>query len=139
MSAPYPDSPVHNDQFARYAGIRLVEIGRGYAVSELEPADYHLNGVGIVHGGAIFTLADIAFAAAANSYEDIAVAVNITVSFFQAVQTGCRLTATAREVSRSRKLATYQIDVQDEAGNPIAAMQGTAYRKSNPKPSSPGT
>jgi len=70
----------------------------------------------------------MAFAAASNSHGIDAVAVNVSISFFKAVQNG-RLFAEATEVSRNRKLATYRIDVTDEAGEIIASMQGTAYRK----------
>ena len=128
MKDAFTDTPVHNDRFAKHAGIRLIEVGSGYAAAELALSDYHLNGLGIAHGGAIFTLADIAFAAAANSHENDAVAIHINISFFKAVQSG-KLTAKAMEVHRNRKLSTYQIDIFNENGDSVASMQGTAYQK----------
>ncbi len=121
-------TPADNDQFAKHSGIKLVAVGKGSARAELEIKEHHLNGLDIAHGGVIFTLADMAFAAASNSHGVDAVAVNVSISFFKAVQKG-KLFSEATEISRNRKLATYRIDVMDEAGELIASMQGTAYRK----------
>ena len=128
MSDPFTESPVHNDRFAEHSGIRLIAVGNGSAQAEMDVSDYHLNGLGITNGGAIFTLADIAFAAASNSHENDAVAIHADISFFKASKSG-KMIAKATEVHRNRKLATYQIDVFDEEGRLIASMQGTAYQK----------
>lgn len=116
------------DRFARHVGIELVEAADGCAKAEMTVVDHHLNGVGLVNGAAIFSLADYAFAAAANSSDIDAVTVTMNVTFLHAAQQG-RLTAEAREIALSRRLGTYQINVWDEAGTQIAALQGTAYRK----------
>jgi len=55
-------------------------------------------------------------------------AINVSISFFKAVKTGT-LIAEGREVSFNPKLATYMIDVKDEADNAVALFQGTVYRK----------
>ena len=52
------------DRYARHSGIELVDVGPGTATVRMRIVDEHRNGVGMVHGGAIFTLADFAFAAA---------------------------------------------------------------------------
>ena len=39
------------------------------------------------------------------------------------------LVAEAHEVALGRRLATYLIDVTDEAGDLVAQLQGTVYRK----------
>ncbi len=59
---------VDNDRFAEHTGIELVEVSKGYARAEMKVEEKHLNGLGLAHGGAIFTLADLAFAAACNSH-----------------------------------------------------------------------
>ena len=118
-----------NDRFAKLVGVKLLDVSEGYAKAELTLNSNHLNALGIAHGGAVFTLADLVFAAASNSRGTDAVAVNINVSYFQAERNG-KLTAEAKEISLNRKLATYFITVRNEAGEDIAAMQGTAFRKS---------
>lgn len=119
---------LRNDRFAGNNDIRLVSISKGEAVAELVISDRHLNGVDIIQGGALFTLADFAFAAASNSHGRIAVAANATINFFKGVSSG-KLTATAKEHSSGRTLATYIVDITDEEGSKIALFNGTAFLK----------
>lgn len=122
-----------NDRFAEHCGIELVDVAEGRAKARMTVTDRHLNGVNVVQGGAIFTLADLAFAAASNSYGTVAVAINASIWFVRAAREGT-LTAEAKEVSRNPKLATYAIDVTDEAGELVARFEGMVYRKKDPIP-----
>jgi acyl-CoA thioesterase len=99
----------------------------------MEIKDHHLNGVGIVHGAAIFTLADLVFAMASNSHGTVAVAVNASISFLKAASGGT-LFAEAKEISRNSKLASYTIRVTDESDDLIAIFQGMVYRKRDKVP-----
>ena len=83
-----------NDRFAKHAGIELIEFSPGRAQASMHITDKHLNGIGLVQGGAIFTLADFAFAVAVNSRGNIAVAVTTTITFLKAATEGT-LIATA--------------------------------------------
>ena len=121
------------DRFAASSGMRLVELRPGFAKTSLEIEDRHLNSVGIVQGGAIFTLADLAFAMACNSAGKVAVAINTSLSFLKATRSGT-LHAEASEVARSRKISTCTVRVTDDAGELIALFQGTAYIKDEPFP-----
>ncbi|MDA0524873.1 PaaI family thioesterase [Methanococcoides alaskense] len=116
------------DKFAEYIDVKLLEVSEGYAKAKMEIHEHHLNGVGIVQGGAIFTLADFAFAAASNSHGTVAVAINANISFVTSTTSGT-LYAQARENSKNPKIATYTVDITDEEGNAIAIFQGMAYRK----------
>ena len=117
-----------NDRFAKYVGIQLLEVTAGSARASLEIDRQHLNAVNIAHGGAIFALADLVFAAASNSHGNVAVAINANISYLKAVSGGT-LTAEAKEVSRNQKLATYSIRVTDDSGDLVATFQGMVYRK----------
>ena len=121
------------DEFARGNGMRLVEVRLGYARAEMTVEARHLNAVGIVQGGAVFTLADLAFAAACNSHGVVAVACQVDITYFKGVSSG-RLTATAEEIARTRKLSTCLIRVTDEAGELVALFKGVAYIKGTPLP-----
>lgn len=103
-------------------------MGEGRSKVSMKICEHHLNGVGTVHGGAIFTLADFAFAIAGNSHGKIAVAINTSITFMKAVSTGT-LTAEAWEVTKNQKLGTYTAEVKDDAGDVVAIFQGLAYRK----------
>ncbi|HXY55462.1 MAG TPA: PaaI family thioesterase [Nitrospirota bacterium] len=119
---------VANDRFARHLGIEMIECSQGRAKARMEIKDHHLNSAGTVHGGAIFALADAVFSAASNSHGTLAMAINVSISYFKAVRKGS-LTAGADEVSLNPKLATYLVNVTDEDGNAIALFEGTVYRK----------
>ena len=57
-----------NDLIAENTGVVLLEIRKGYSKAKLEIKPEHLNAGARTQGGAIFTLADLALAAAANSH-----------------------------------------------------------------------
>lgn len=117
------------DAFGRGVGIELVSVGEGRATARMQLGPQHWNGHNLAHGGAVFTLADFAFAAASNSYGTVAVAINANITFIKAATTGT-LTAEAREASKNPRLGSYTIEVRDEQGDLVAMFQGLAYRKS---------
>jgi acyl-CoA thioesterase len=117
------------DEFARNCGIILTDASPGYASAQMKVTGKHLNSVGTLHGGALFTLADFTFAVAANSQGKVAMAIQAEISFFKAIRSGM-LTAVAREISLHEKLGTYVIDIFNESGELIANFKGTVYRKS---------
>ncbi|MBS1197089.1 MAG: phenylacetic acid degradation-related protein [Proteobacteria bacterium] len=117
------------DAFASHNGMTLTEVCEGYAKAEMLLQPYHMNGAGTVHGGALFTLADFAFAAASNSRGQLALSINSSISIFKGAKEG-KLIAEAREVSHSPKLASFEVSVRNEAGHLLATFQGMVYRKS---------
>jgi acyl-CoA thioesterase len=119
---------IYRDRFVQHVGIELLDAGEGEARARLKLGPHHLNGLGIVQGGAIFTLADYAFAAASNSRDCLAVALDTHMTFLKASRGGT-LTAICREVGLNRRTAFYAVDVTDESGTLIAAFHGTAYLK----------
>jgi acyl-CoA thioesterase len=123
-----------NDRFAATNGMRLVELRPGFAKTCLSVEQRHFNSVGMVQGGAIFTLADFAFGAASNTGGKVAVAVNTNISFLKATRSGI-LYAEATEVSRTRRISTCVVRVTNDAGDLVALFQGTAYIKDEPFPS----
>ena len=122
-----------SDQFAAHCDIELISITPGHARAKMVLQAHHLNGLGIIQGGAIFTLADFAFAAASNSHGTIAVAVNVSITFIQAAIAGT-LYAEAREISRNSRLGSYTVEVRNDKDELIALFQGMAYRKKEKLP-----
>jgi len=121
------------DRYAVHNGIRVVEVSPGKAVTRMKVEEQHLNGVGTVQGGAVFTLADLAFAAAVNSHGTVAVAINVSITFIKAAAAGT-LYAHAVETTKNPKLATCDIRVVNEEDELIATFQGLAYRKKESLP-----
>jgi acyl-CoA thioesterase len=120
-----------NDRYAKENGVRVVEIRPGFARTEMTVEPHHLNAVGILQGGALFTLADLAFAAASNSHGVVAVACQADVTWFKAVESG-KLTAAAEEISRTRRLSTCVVRITDERDDLVALFKGVAYIKGSP-------
>jgi acyl-CoA thioesterase len=116
------------DTYAAEAGIEFLEGSLGRAKVKMEICDKHKNSHGTVHGGAIFTLADTAFALASNSHGIPAAAINAHISYVKSATSGT-LFAEAEEISINPKIATYTVRVTDENGENIAIFQGMVYRK----------
>lgn len=116
------------DKFARHSGIELVEVRPGWAKASMKIEPFHLNGAKTVHGGAMFTLADFAFAVASNSHGMLAMGINTSMSFVKAALQGT-LYAEAKEQSLNARLASYAVTITDDAGDVVALFQGMVYRK----------
>jgi acyl-CoA thioesterase len=119
------------DQFANSNGMTVVEVRPGFARTEMTVEPRHLNAVGILQGGALFTLADLAFAAASNSHGVVAVACQADITCFKAVSSDT-LTAVAEEISRTRKLSTCVVRSTAAGGDLVALFKGVAYIKGSP-------
>lgn len=117
-----------NDPYAKFLGIEFIFVEEGAAKAKMAIGSNHLNSMETAHGGAVFSLGDAVFAAASNSREGLAVAINVSISYFKAVGEGV-LIAEAQEVSINKKLATYLVHIRDEYNHEIALFQGTVYRK----------
>ena len=61
------DPDRYRDRYGELLGIDVVEVGDGRAGVALTADERHANFLGLVHGGAVFSLADAALAAASNS------------------------------------------------------------------------
>ncbi|MDP4210391.1 MAG: PaaI family thioesterase [Bacteroidota bacterium] len=119
----------NKDEFSKSCGIQIDEMHLGYAQCSMEITGNHLNGIGTLMGGAVFTLADFTFGVAANSHGNVAVTLNANISFFQPCNHGI-VTAVAKEISRTRRTGVYRISIADDKGLLIAEMTGTCYFKS---------
>ncbi len=117
-----------NDRFASLTGVETIEAGIGYCKCKLHVSEKHLNAANVVQGGAIFTLADFAFAVASNSHGQLALAVQVSIVFLKSVGSGI-LYAEARELADPKRLGCYEVKVSDEAGDLVAQFNGIVYRK----------
>jgi len=120
---------VGKEPFARKFGIKLVDMDEGYSKVEMMFTPDMENILGMAHGGAIFALIDEAFETASNSHGTIAVALNMNITYVSPPSPGSKLTAEAREFSRTQKTASYDIKVVDGKNNLIASCQALVYRK----------
>lgn len=99
------------DPFGQLLGMEVVELGDGRAMVELTAGEQHTNFLGVVHGGALFSLADAALAAASNSGDATAVASVVTIHLLRACRPGDRLLARAEQEHAGGRVALYRITV----------------------------
>jgi len=116
------------DTYAKMLGISIRDVGPGYAEVEMKVTDQMLNFHGKANGGAIFSLADVAFACASNSYGKTAVGITMTMHYMKAGDVNENLVAVAKEDDKSRRLGLYRIEVLNEQKEMIALAEGMVYR-----------
>ena len=117
------------EPFAKLLGMEAMEVAQGRAVVKMEARPEHLNLLGALHGGALFSLIDEAFQLACNAYGVLAVALNVSINYMAAAKPGSVLIAKAQEVHMTKRTTTYACEVR-EAGSDklIATAQALAYR-----------
>jgi acyl-CoA thioesterase len=121
---------IQKDTYSNLIGATLEAVEPGYCRVSIVVAESMLNFHGTTHGGIVFGLADIAFAAAGNSHGQVAVALSMTINYLRPSKVGDHLVAEAKEVSRSTATALYDITVTEKNSNQIIAkIQAMAYRK----------
>ncbi|WP_416389028.1 PaaI family thioesterase [Mediterraneibacter glycyrrhizinilyticus] len=117
-----------NDRFATENGAVIEEVDDHYARCTLRVEERHRNAMGAVMGGVYFTLADFAFAVAANWQEIGTVSLTSDIAYLGTAK-GDRLTAEAVCVKNGRTTSYYRIEVKDEFGKLAAIVNTTGYKK----------
>jgi len=125
---------VAKEPFVQKFGLKLTALDEGYSRVEMNFTPDMENIFGLAHGGAIFALIDEAFETASNSHGTMAVALNMNITYVSSPAPGSKLTAEAKEFSRTAKTANYDIKVLDEQGRLITSCQALVYRKGTPLP-----
>ena len=123
-----PQEFFQNDRYAANTGVQLLEVKPGYAKASLTITPEHLNAGGRTQGGALFTLADLTLAAAANSHGTLAFSLSSNITFLRASGVGDTLYAEARERYTGRTTGCYQIDITNQDGKLIATFESSVFR-----------
>lgn len=121
-----------HDEFARQNGIEIVETAEGYARTQVRIEPRHLNAGGFVQGGVLFTLADLAFAAATNSHGTLTVTSTANITFVRGA-TGGIITAQAQELVNHHHLPFCEVRIIDGESNLLAIFTASGYRKEGMK------
>ncbi len=121
------DAMWRDDRASRGLGMEVVAVGPGSATLAMVVREDMINGHDICHGGLVTTLADSAFAFACNAWNEATVAAGFDVNLIRPARLGDRLTATARELSRSGRTGVYDVTVANQRGEAVAAFRGRSY------------
>jgi acyl-CoA thioesterase len=126
------DAHFRADPYLAKLGAELVGWSGGRATVRWTPTPDDENFAGYVHGGALFSLADLAFSFASNSWGRVSVALTVEIHYLAAPPTGTALVAEGWERSRGRRSASYLIEVraEDDPGRLVASFHAMVHRTS---------
>ena len=119
---------LNNDRFSQWLGVKILSCETGYSKISMVIREEMVNGLGIVHGGVTFALADSAFAFACNSYNRRSVALDTSINFIKPALIGDELIAEAKEVHNGKSTGLYQISVFNQKNEIIATFKGLCFR-----------
>lgn len=117
-----------DDLFSQWLGIEVLEIKDGYSKIKMIVRKEMINGLGIVHGGICFSLADSCFAFACNNRNNLSVALDTAINFLKPVLVGDELTAEAKEMHNGRSTGLYHITITNQRDHVVAFFKGTCFR-----------
>jgi acyl-CoA thioesterase len=115
------------DRFAMVNGMTIDELGDDWCICSMSLREDHKNANNTVMGGVMFTLADFAFAVAANQIHKITVVQNANINFLSAPK-GNKLFAKATCKKSGRTSTVMNVDITDETGRDVAQYVGTGYK-----------
>ena len=121
-----------NDRSTQALGISVEIPAVGSAVARLDVREDMINGLDVMHGGLIFTLADTAFAFACNGYDELTLAAGAEIEFLRPGRLGDKLAATAREDYRGRRRAYYTVEVRNQRDELVALFRGRSATSGEP-------
>jgi acyl-CoA thioesterase len=119
---------MQNDLFSQWLGITVIEIKEGYSKIKMTVRPEMINGLGIVHGGIAFSLADSAFAFACNNRNVLSVALDTSINFIKPVHVDDVLTAEAKELHNGKSTGLYHITITNQKEHVVALFKGTCFR-----------
>ncbi len=122
------DHMMKNDLFSQWLEIEIVSIAEGYSKTKMTVRNEMMNGLGIVHGGIAFSLADTCFAFACNSRNNLSIALDTSINFLKPVHVGDILIAEGKEMHNGKSTGLYQITITNQNDHIVALFKGTCFR-----------
>lgn len=121
---------LEHDEFSRWLGLEVAHVAPNAATVRMTVRPEMVNGFGVCHGGIAFSLADSALAFASNTHGRLTVSIENSMRYPAPIMPGDVLTATALELSASRRLAYFDVTVRKGNGDVVGLFKGTVYRTS---------
>ena len=122
------DHMMAEDLFSQWLGITVIAIKEGYSKIKMVVRKEMINGLGVVHGGVAFSLADSAFAFACNSRNNLSLALDTAINFTKPVHPGDELTAETREMHNGKGTGLYHVTITNQHNHIVALFKGTCFR-----------
>lgn len=119
------------DMLLKLFNIKIEKLNPGHSEVSMVIKENHTNAAGVCHGGVIFSLADVAFALASNSHGNIALAMDVSISFIKTVKPGTEIRAICIEKHKGKSTGQYIIEVKDDKNRLVSILKATAFRFDN--------
>ena len=116
-----------DDRFAMESGVELIEIDEQYVLAKMDITENHLNALGRVMGGAIYTLADLAISAHGYNLHAPVVGLENTIHYLSAAK-GNTLFAKTKCLKNGKTTIVLEAEITDDLGTLVATMVGTAFK-----------
>ena len=120
------------DQFSQWLGIEIVEVREGYCLAKMKLREEMINGLGVVHGGIAFSLADSAFAFACNNRNNLSLALDTSINFTKTLLPGDELVAEAKELHNGKSTGVYLVTLHNQNNMQVGLFKGTCFRTGKP-------
>ena len=117
-----------NDAMSQWLGIELISVEKGNVTIQITVRKEMTNGFGIAHGGITYSLSDSCLAFSANTHGIHSVSIETSISHLKPVNVGDVLTAKTTEISLTKRVGVYQIEVFNQNNHLVSTLKGTMYR-----------
>lgn len=117
-----------NDKYAsEVTGVVIEAVGEHYAKCSLKLDPRHLNAVGHVMGGVVYTMADLTFAVSTNFRAERPTVTNVAQVSYLNPPEGDTLWSESRLIKDGRKMCFYEVTIRDNAGKDVAIISMNGY------------
>jgi acyl-CoA thioesterase len=120
------------DKFSQWLGIEIMEVREGYCMAKMKLREEMINGLGVVHGGIAFSLADSAFAFACNNRNNLSLALDTSINFTKTLLPGDELVAEAKELHNGKSTGVYLVTLHNQNNMQVGLFKGTCFRTGKP-------
>lgn len=118
-----------NNDFGTDLGVKILEIGEGYAYGEFPIKKEHKNLIGTIHAGVLFTFADVVAGSATMAYGSYATTINSVINYLNPAPVDTKkLIGKSRVVRNGRTIMVVDVEITDENETLIATSTFTLYR-----------
>jgi len=120
------------DKFSQWLGIEIMEVSEGYCKAKMKLREDMINGLGVVHGGVAFSLADSAFSFACNNRNNLSLALDTSINFTKPLMPGDELVAEAKELHNGKSTGVYLVTLYNQNNVQVGLFKGTCFRTGKP-------
>ncbi len=117
----------NGNHFTHEMGIQTEEMREGYARVKLPVEKKHMNFLGSVHGGCLFSMADTVAGAASASYGNYSTTVDASIHYLAPAIDVRELIGEAKVIKHGKRISVYQVEIRSEKGKLLAMGEFTYY------------